>query len=301
MVNIGIVEINSLVGKSILESIIRRNLLDYNYYFYGTVEGHVSFNNKLHDIKKFNVHHLDNLDYVILATDNSISKEIYTYCMDADVPITIIDNSSEFRLKDNIPLCIPEINSHVLINSHLSSQNVYPTKLISNPNCITTLMCMVLKPLMNLGNIRRIIASTYKSTISDGDHNTLFNEEELKLVNETKKILNINPKITATCIQVPTLRSNCISLNVEFNQDLNEHDIINELIQFPGVTVCNNFADNTFLEPINTSGETDVYVGRIRSDIGDKSCWNFFISGDQLLKGSGYNSVQILEHLINYH
>jgi aspartate-semialdehyde dehydrogenase len=295
MVNIGIVEINSLVGKAILESIILRNLLDYNYYFYGTVEGHVSFNNKLHDIKKFNVHHLDNLDYVILATDNKISKEIYTYCMDLDVPITIIDNSSEFRLKDNIPLCIPEINSHVLDN-----YDVYPTKLISNPNCVTTLMCMVLKPLMNLGNIRRIIASTYQSTNSDGDRDTLFNEEELKLVHETKKILNINPKITATCIRVPTLRSTCISLNVEFNQNLNEHDVINELIQFPGVTVCNNVTDNTFLEPINTSGETDVYVGRIRSDIGDKSCWNFFISGDQLLKGSGYNSVQILEHLINY-
>ena len=145
MVNIGIVEINSLVGKAILESIIRRNLLDYNYYFYGTVEGHVSFNNKLHDIKKFNVHHLDNLDYVILATDNSISKEIYTYCMDLDVPITIIDNSSEFRLKDNIPLCIPEINSHVLDN-----YDVYPTKLISNPNCVTTLMCMILKPLLKM-------------------------------------------------------------------------------------------------------------------------------------------------------
>ncbi len=296
MINIGVIGVTGLVGNSILESIIRRNLLDYNYYFYGTVEGRISFNNKLHDIKKFNVHHLDNLDYVVLATDNSISKEIYTYCMDTDVPITIIDNSSEFRLKDNIPLCIPEINSHVLDN-----YNVYPTKLISNPNCVTTLMCMVLKPLMNLGNIRRIIASTYQSTSSDRDGDILFNEEELKLVNETKKILNINPKITATCIQVPTLRSYCISLNVEFDKDLNEHDIINELIQFPGVTVCNNIVDNTFLEPINTSGETDVYVGRIRSDIGDKSCWNFFISGDQLLKGAGYNSVQILEHLINYH
>ena len=114
-----------------------------------------------------------------------------------------------------------------------------------------------------------------------------------------KKILNINPKITATCIRVPTLRSHCISLNVEFDQDLNEHDIINNLIEFPGISVCNNLIDNKFPEPINTSGETDVYVGRIRSDIGDKSCWNFFISGDQLLKGAGYNSVQILQKLIN--
>ena len=114
MVNIGIIGVNGLVGNAILESIVRLDLLNYNYYFYGTSDGQIYFNNSLHDIKKFNVHHLDNLDYVILATDNNISKEIYTYCMDADVPITIIDNSSEFRLKDNIPLCIPEINPHVL-------------------------------------------------------------------------------------------------------------------------------------------------------------------------------------------
>ncbi len=334
MVNIGIVGVNGLVGNSILESIIRLNLLDYNYYFYGSSDGYINFNNTFHNVKKFNVHHLDKLDYVILATDNNIAKEIYTYCMDTDVPITIIDNSSEFRLKDNIPLCIPEINSYTLQN-----YNDYPTKLISNPNCVTTLMCMVLKPLMNLGNIRRIIVSTYQAASGAGykglreletqttqvannqelttdfwnrqyvynvfshnsliDRNTLFNEEELKLVNETKKILNTNPKITATCIRVPTLRSHCISLNVEFDQNLDYNDVVNELIQFPGVTVCNNTVDNKFPEPINTSGETDVYVGRIRSDIDDKSCWNFFISGDQLLKGAGYNSVQILQQLIN--
>lgn len=338
MVNIGIIGVTGLVGNSILESIIRLNLLNNNYYFYGSKEGYINFNNSFHDIKKFNVHHLDNLDYVILATDNKISKEIYTYCMDCDVPITIIDNSSEFRLKDNIPLCIPEINSHVLNNLH-NSHNSHPTKLISNPNCVTTLMCMVLKPLMNLGNIRRIVASTYQAASGAGhrglrelqtqttqivsgeevttdfwsrqyvynvfSHNspinrdTLFNEEELKLVNETKKILNINPKITATCIRVPTLRSHCISLNVEFDRSLNEHDIINELIQFPGIKIVNNLVDNCFPEPVNTSGETDVYVGRIRSDIDDKTCWNFFISGDQLLKGAGYNSVQILQELIN--
>jgi aspartate-semialdehyde dehydrogenase len=177
---------------------------------------------------------------------------------------------------------------------------------------------------MTLGNIRRIVVSTYQA-VSDTeykglkeletqttqivynifshnspiDRETLFNQEELKLINETKKILNIDAKITATCIRVPTLRSHCISLNVEFDRPLNEHDIINNLIEFPGISVCNNLINNKFPEPINTSGETDVYVGRIRSDIDDKSCWNFFISGDQLLKGAGYNSVQILQKLIN--
>jgi aspartate-semialdehyde dehydrogenase len=164
-INIGIVGVNGLVGQEILDSINRLHLTHYNYYFYDTSEGRIRFNNIYYDIKKFNIHHLDKLNYVILATDNNISKEIYNYCMDMDVPITIIDNSSEFRLKDNIPLCIPEINAEQL---NYLNYNYPTTKLISNPNCITTLMCMILKPLMNLGNIKRIVASTYQSASGAG-------------------------------------------------------------------------------------------------------------------------------------
>ena len=195
-----------------------------------------------------------------------------------------------------------------------------------------------IQPLLNLGSIKSIVASTYQAASGAGyrglqeletqtqqitnrenlttdfwhrqyvynvfshnssiDSETLYNEEELKLINETKKILNINPKITATCIRVPTLRSHCISLHVEFNNLLNKHDVINSLIEFPGIKVLDNIQENQFPEPILTSENTDVFVGRIRSDINDDSCWNFFISGDQLLKGAGYNSVQILNKLL---
>jgi len=122
---------------------------------------------------------------------------------------------------------------------------------------------------------------------------------EMKLVNETKKILNIECKISPTCIRVPTLRSHCISLNVEFNKELSKEDILNKLNNFIGVKLYNFPDENKFPEPIFTSGKTDVYVGRIRPDIDDLKCWNFFISGDQLLKGAGYNSVQILKHLLD--
>lgn len=334
MIKIGIVGVNGLVGKAIIDSLVNLELIDndlYDFYFYGRQYDEIDVCGAIMSVEKFELIHLDNLDYTILAVENNLAKEIYEYIFEKELKITVIDNSSEFRLFDNVPLCIPEINSNTLHNKK-------DTKFISNPNCVTTLMCMVLKPLLNLANIKRIVASTYQAASGAGykgleelktqteqsvngynlttkfwkkqyvynvfSHNssintdTLFNEEEMKLVNETKKILEIDCKITATCIRVPTLRSHCISLNVEFDKSLEKDNIINELNKFPGVVILDNIEENKFPEPIITSEKTDVYVGRIRPDIDDDKCWNFFISGDQLLKGAGYNSVQILKYLL---
>lgn len=336
MINIGIIGINGLVGKAILKSINILNLYDnnkYKYHFYGTQNSTIIYNNEEFIVKKFKNNFLDKLDYVILATDNETAKYIYTYIYNNKLNITVIDNSSEFRLYENIPLCIPEINAN-----QLDTYKDKKTKFISNPNCVTTLLCMILKPLLNLANIKRIIASTYQAASGSGykglneietqtkeyytsnkltmdfwgrqyiynvfSHNTdinkdnLFNAEELKLVYETKKILNINPKITSTCVRVPTLTSHCISVNIEFDKELNKTDILNEFERFPGIKILDDIDNNKFPEPIITADKPDIYVGRIRSDIDDNKCWNFFISGDQLLKGAGYNSVQILKYLI---
>ena len=330
---IGIIGVSGLVGKAIIQSI---EMMEYNdseeyiFYFYGTSEGVVMFNSFDKPIRKFDLKYLHNLDYCILATDNKNSSEIYSYAYENRLRLIIIDNSSEFRLVPDVPLCIPEINASTI-------DKKYPM-MISNPNCVTTILCMCLKPLLTLANIKKIIVSTYQSAsgagyrglqeleiqtkqISTGlnlttdywhkqyvynvfSHNTkinkdnLYNEEELKLVNETKKILQINPKITATCVRVPTLRSHCISAHIEFDKELNKEEITNKLKLFSGIKLLDNSQDNEFPEPIITSNKTDIYVGRIRSDLDDKTCWNFFISGDQLLKGSGYNSVQILDYLL---
>jgi len=332
---IGIIGVNGLVGKAIIQSL---ELLKYDdsesnrFYFYGTSEGITKFNNQTKTVHKFLINYLNHLDYCILATDNKNAREIYDYIYKNKLNVIVIDNSSEFRLEKNIPLCIPEINSHTL------TKLVHP-KIISNPNCVTTLLCMCLKPLLKLGNIKKIIVSTYQAASGAGyrglqeleiqtkqigtnldittefwqkqyvynvfSHNTkvnpenLYNEEELKLVNETKKILEINPKITATCIRVPTLRSHCISAHIEFDKELEKDDIVDKLTTFSGIKILDNWEENEFPEPIVTSGKTDVYVGRIRSDIDDLTCWNMFISGDQLLKGAGYNSTQILDYLLD--
>ena len=336
MINIGIIGINGLVGKAIIQSL---EMLDYDdsdkycFYFYGTHDNMIKFNQFDKQIKKFNTTHLHFLDYCILAVDNNIAKEIYDYCKINKLKLIIIDNSSEYRLHQNIPLCIPEINFDAI---NKITELPY---LISNPNCVTTLLCMCLKPLLNLANIKKIIVSTYQAASGAGykglnelenqtkqitsgqelttefwkkqyiynvfSHNTKinpdnkYNEEELKLINETKKILEINPKITATCIRVPTLRSHCISAHIEFDKELTKDEIIDKLTIYPGIKILDNWEENKFPEPILTSNKTDVYIGRIRSDIDDNTCWNFFISGDQLLKGAGYNSVQILDYLLN--
>jgi aspartate-semialdehyde dehydrogenase len=341
MINIGIIGVSGLVGKAIIHSL---ELLHYDdsdkfcFYFYGTIDNMIKFNQYDKQIKKFNNKYLHFLDYCILAVDNIIAKEIYEYSLKNRLKLIIIDNSSEYRLNQNVALCIPEINSHII--NKISSLPI----LISNPNCVTTILCMCLKPLLDITNINKIIVSTYQAASGAGyrglqeletqtkeiinlskltnsdklttdfwhkqyvynvfSHNTkinkdnLYNEEELKLVNETKKILNINPKITATCIRVPTLRSHCISAHIEFDKKIEKEEIINKLSNFSGIKILDDYENNQFPEPIITSEKTDIYVGRIRSDIDDKTCWNFFISGDQLLKGAGYNSVQILDYIL---
>jgi len=329
---IGIIGINGLVGKAIIQSL---EILKYNdsgkylFYFYATSEGYIKFNGMDKIVHKFELENLNYLDYCILATDNKNAREIYDYINKNKLNTIIIDNSSEFRLNENVPLCVPEINANIVKKT---------SNFISNPNCVTTLLCMCLKPLLNLANIKKIIVSTYQAASGAGyrglqeleiqtkqiatgldittdfwnnqyvynifSHNTkideynLYNEEELKLVYETKKILEINPKITATCIRVPTLRSHCISVHIEFDKELEKENIIDKLTSFPGIKILDDNENNKFPEPIITSGKTDIYVGRIRSDIDDNTCWNFFISGDQLLKGAGYNSVQILDYLL---
>jgi aspartate-semialdehyde dehydrogenase len=340
MINIGIVGVNGLVGGAIIKSL---EMLEYDdsdkycFFFYGTNDTMIRFNQFDKQIKKFNKAFLHFLDYCILAVDNNVAKEIYEYCQLNKLKLTIIDNSSEYRLQENIPLCIPEINPDII---NKITQLPY---LISNPNCVTTLLCMCLKPLLQLANIKKIIVSTYQAASGAGyrglqelemqteqiiqkkltnqekltidfwkkqyvfnvfSHNShinsknLYNEEELKLINETKKILGINPKITATCIRVPTLRSHCISAHIEFDKELTKEQIVDKLTYFTGIKILDDIIENQFPEPIITSDKTDVYVGRIRSDIDDNTCWNFFISGDQLLKGAGYNSTQILDYLL---
>jgi len=332
LIKVGIIGVSGLVGKAIIDSIIRLNLLDViDLHLFGTSEKTLIINSVEYKINVYDTSIFEkfNLEYCILAVDNKSAREICEYVLDNKINVKIIDNSSEYRLNDDVPLCVPEINFDSIELKH---------SIIANPNCSTTILVMLLKPLLNIAQIKKIIVSTYQAASGAGykgleelelqtkqysggesltmdfwkkqyvynvfSHNStinkdnLFNEEELKMVNETKKILNINPKITPTCVRVPTLRAHCLSVHVEFYIDLNKNQILNELNKMPGINIYDFPDENKFPEPVIAELMTDVYVGRIRPDLNDDSCWNFFLAGDQLLKGAGYNSVQILKKML---
>ncbi len=321
---IGIIGATGLVGIAIEESLNKLNILKpidsvLRYSSSGD-------NNTI----KFELNYLKDLDYAFLATPNKLSREIYEYCKNNNFNTILIDSSSEFRMDPLVPLIIPEVNGYLLNN------NSY--KLIASPNCTTTFLAMLLKALESCGNIKRVVLSTYQAASGAGikgmnelilqneeyinhgkiltkefwgksyaynlfSHNTSiqengYNEEEMKIVNETQKILDKEIKISPTCIRVPILRSHSESINVEFTEDILREDIMKSLENFDGIKIINDNNNNIFPEPEFASNKTDVYVGRIRSDLNDLTRWNFFICSDQVLKGAGYNSAQILQTLL---
>ncbi len=321
---IGIIGSTCLVGIAIKESLEKLNILKE----FDTVLNYSSTGDN--DSIIFDKSYLRFLDYAFLATPNQLSREIYNYCEENNLNTVLIDSSSEFRMDPNIPLIIPEVNGNIL--------KYYSHRLIASPNCTTTFLAILLKALETCGDIKRVVLSTYqaasgagikgmkeliiqnKEFANDGEiktkdfwgksyaynlfsHNSTiqdngYNEEEMKIVNETQKILNKKIKIVPTCIRVPILRSHSESINVEFTTEVTEKKILKSLENFDGIKIINDTENNIFPEPEISSNRTEIFVGRIRPDIDDLTRWNFFICSDQILKGAGYNSVQILQTIL---
>jgi aspartate-semialdehyde dehydrogenase len=248
----------------------------------------------------------------------------------AEAGATVIDNSSAFRMHPDVPLIVPEVNG---------SDALGHKGIIANPNCSTILMVMVVKPLYDLAPIRRIVASTYQAASGAGaaavrelenqtkaivmgtevvkecfphqiafnlfSHNTAiddtgYNEEERKMVQETRKILHVpDLAVTATCIRVPIPRAHSESLNIEFAGTRPPLEQCRAaLAAFPGVRVVDDRAGNYFPMPLDASGKDEVLVGRLREDFSHPNAIDLFLSGDQILKGAALNGFQIAEYLI---
>jgi aspartate-semialdehyde dehydrogenase len=323
---IGIIGATGIVGKAIEEILLSLNILkesDFLLKYSSSGEDNTTV---------FEFDYLKNLNYVFLATPNSLSREIYNYVVLNNLNTICIDSSSEFRMDKNIPLIVPEVNGTVL------RENFH--KFICSPNCTSTFLVILLKALEGTKRkINRVTLSTYQAASGAGikglnelilqnkeinengkittkefwgksyaynlfSHNTPiqqngYNEEEMKIINETQKIMGYPIKIIPTCIRVPILRSHSESVNVEFSEDIQREEIMKSLERFPGIKIINDEKNNIFPEPETSSGKTEVFVGRIRPDLNDLSRWNFFICSDQILKGAAYNSVQILQELLS--
>lgn len=240
---------------------------------------------------------------------------------------TVIDNSSAWRMDENIPLIVPEINANILTSEH---------KIIANPNCSTIQLVMVLNPLNQKYDIKRVVVSTYQSVTGTGKeaveqlegeiagtnpamkypypifknalpHCDSFDElgytkEELKLMRETQKILNDKTiALTATAVRVPVQGGHSESVNIEFHKAFMENEVRKILHETPGIVVQDNPETNTYPMPIYAEGKDDVFVGRIRRDLSQANSLNMWIVADNLRKGAATNAIQIAEYLISNH
>ena len=247
----------------------------------------------------------------------------------------VIDNTSYFRMHENVPLIVPEVNASSLEEFFNDDDR---SNIIANPNCSTIQMVVALKPLHDESIINRVVVSTYQSVSGAGKEamDELFNQtqnvytnknieknkftkqiafnviphidsfvdngntkEEEKMINETKKILDEGIKVSATCARVPVFISHAESINVEFDSPLSDEKASDLLKNFDGVSVIDYRKDEGYVTPVEAAGEDKVYVSRIRNDDSVDNGLNIWVVSDNLRKGAALNAVQIAEIVTN--
>ncbi len=279
------------------------------------------------EIEAVNEESFNDIDIVLASAGGSTSKAWADTIVKAGA--VMIDNSSAFRMNPDVPLVVPEINPQAAANHK---------GIIANPNCTTILMGVAIYPLHLTQKIKRIIVSTYQSASGAGarameevktqaqailngetpqpeilpyplafnlfPHNSPlldnnYCEEEMKMVNETKKIFGDDDvKISATCVRVPVLRAHSEAINLEFDQPFSINKAREIIAQADGVKLIDDWANNYFPMPIDATGKDDVLVGRIRQDISNPNSIELWLCGDQIRKGAALNAVQIAELLL---
>ncbi len=260
-------------------------------------------------------------EFAIFSAGASTSKEWAPQF--AKNGTVVIDNSSYWRMFQNIPLVVPEINSHVIKKGD---------RIIANPNCSTIQMVMALAPLHRKYKIKRLVIATYQSVTGTGvkavtqmeneragikgemayahqiDKNCFphggtfqsdgYTTEEQKLLDETRKILEDQTiQVTATVVRIPVVGGHSEAVNIEFEKDFKIDDVIHLLNKFPGVVVYDNPAENKYPMPILAHNKDEVFVGRIRRDLSKEKCLNLWIVSDNIRKGAATNAVQIAEYM----
>jgi aspartate-semialdehyde dehydrogenase len=242
----------------------------------------------------------------------------------------VVDNSSAYRMDPHIPLVVPEVNPHRIVST---------PGIIANPNCSTIQMVVALKPIHDQAKITRVVVSTYQAVSGTGQkavvelqgqvrdllagkdpeikvypyqiaYNCLpqidvflendYTKEEMKMVNETKKIMGDDKiKVTSTCVRIPVVGGHSESVNVEFKNDFKIDDIYKILSKTPGIIVSDDPKNNVYPMPADVQGKDEVFVGRIRKDESQGKTLNLWIVSDNLRKGAATNAVQIAEYLLS--
>jgi aspartate-semialdehyde dehydrogenase len=289
----------------------------------------ITFKKREYTVEEMTKDSFEGVNIALFSAGASRSREFAPPAVQAGA--VVVDNSSAFRMVPDVPLVIPEINP----------QKIKENKgIIANPNCTTIIGIVPVWPLHKANPVKRMVVSSYQAAsgagqsamlelenqareILDGkkptmkafpyqiafnvfSHNSAmqsngYNEEEIKLVNETRKIFDCpDIAITATCVRVPVFRAHCESINLEFTDPITPDEVRELLSTAPGVSLIDDRKNNRFPMPIDATGKDDVFVGRIRQDesIPENRGINIWVAGDQLRKGAALNAVQIAEKLL---
>jgi aspartate-semialdehyde dehydrogenase len=326
--NFAIIGASGNVGRKTIE-ILEKSQISFKELFLVASENSAGKKVKFRE-KEIVIENLENYDFskaqiTIFAAGSEVAKE---WAPKASKKTIVIDNSSFFRMQKNIPLVIPEVNPDAL-DKH---ENI-----IANPNCSTMQMVLVLKPLHDEYKIKRVVVSTYQAVsgagkaamdeLFDQTKNFLdkknivsknftkqiafnliphidtfdkdgYTKEELKMVNETKKILDEKIEVTATCVRVPVRTGHSESINIEFEKSYDLENIIKILDNAPGCKVIDDRKDGGYITPLEAENDYTTYISRIRKDNTNTKAINIWVVSDNLLKGAALNTVQIAECLV---
>ena len=327
--NIAIVGATGNVGRKMLEVLEQKKLPIDELYLVASSRSagkKLSFNSKDYEVYNLETFDFSKAQITFFAAGSKISEE---YALKAAKYSTVIDNSSFFRMDPDVPLIVPQVN--------LEDAKILKKNIIANPNCSTAQLVIVLKPLHDLFNIERVVISTYQSVSGAGKvpmdelinqtklflnneeiksinftkqiafnaipHIDVFSDdgytkEELKMVNETKKILDNKIKLTATCVRIPVLVSHSESVNIQFEKSFTLEKVRSALENAEGCEVIDQRENGGYITPLEAEGKNETYISRIREDKTNKNSLDLWIVSDNLLRGAALNAVEIAEILI---
>ena len=327
--NLAVVGTTGMVGRKILKVLEERQLPVNNYHLFASARSagsNIEFMGNTCTVEQLteNCFNGKNIDIALFSAGASVSRDFAPIA--ASQGVVVIDNSSAWRMLDEIPLVVPEVNPQDILKHN---------GIISNPNCSTIQAVVALKPLHDMYGIKRLVYSTYQSVSGAGMagyddlvegvkgstktnkfpypifSNCLphidsfldngYTKEEMKMIEETRKILGDQSlKITATTVRVPVFYGHSESINVEFKKPFDIKDLTAALYKAPGLVVMDDPANNQYPMPIHAEDRDEVFVGRIRRDESLESGINMWVVADNIRKGAATNAVQIAQKLIEY-
>ena len=329
--NVAIAGATGAVGVEMLKTLEKRNFPVKNLKLLASARSAgktMQFKGETLVIEEMTPASFKGVDIALFSAGSGISKEYRQIVVDAGA--VMVDNSSAFRMEDDVPLIVPEVNAADVKNHH---------GVIANPNCTTAIMLVAVAPLHRAKKLRRLVAATYQAASGagakgmdellvqtrqilngeaiapkafahrlafsliphiDSFYDNGYTKEELKMLNETRKMLHDDSiRVSCTSVRVPVLRAHSEALNLEFCDEITPEEARAILSSAPGVKLVDDPANKLYPMPIDATEQYDVLVGRIRQDISrdDKRGLDIFVAGDQVLKGAALNAVQIAEKL----